>query len=225
LPTPPAVLDWTAQVATWPMMRNDTIGDCTCAAAGHMIECWTTNVGDPFTPADADVVAMYSAVSGYVPGNPATDVGATCEDALNYWMNTGLAGHKIAGFMSFDPKVRTDHEDSVDLFGGVYLGVQMPLSAQAQTGPGLVWDVPPGGATGDGEPGSWGGHAVPIVAYDSTGVTVVTWGALQKATWAFVSTYADEAYAVLAADWVDASTQLSPDNFAYSALQAYLKQI
>ena len=30
-----------------------------------------------------------------------------------------------------------------------------------------------------GQPGSWGGHAVPVVAYDVRGITWVTWGALQ----------------------------------------------
>ena len=38
LPPPPASKDYSRAVTTWPMMGNDTYGDCTCAAAGHMIE-------------------------------------------------------------------------------------------------------------------------------------------------------------------------------------------
>ena len=41
LPTPPASIDLTAHVGDWPMYANDTRGDCTTAAAGHMIEAWT----------------------------------------------------------------------------------------------------------------------------------------------------------------------------------------
>ncbi len=41
LPTPPERIDLTARVGDWPMYANDTRGDCTTAAAGHMIEAWT----------------------------------------------------------------------------------------------------------------------------------------------------------------------------------------
>ena len=41
LPAPPPALDLTAHVAEWPMYANDRRGDCTTAAAGHMIEAWT----------------------------------------------------------------------------------------------------------------------------------------------------------------------------------------
>ncbi|MGB6877319.1 MAG: hypothetical protein WBD87_14935, partial [Candidatus Acidiferrales bacterium] len=59
-PAPPSI-DWTAKISSWPMMANDTLGDCTCAAAGHMIECWTANLGDAFTPTNAQIIAAYSA--------------------------------------------------------------------------------------------------------------------------------------------------------------------
>src|SRR5437588_10617956 len=67
LPTPPGVKDFASKVAAWPMMKNDAIGDCTCAAAGHMIEQWTTYAGRAFVPSDHQIVAAYSAVSGYDP--------------------------------------------------------------------------------------------------------------------------------------------------------------
>ena len=41
LPTPPDRIDVTANVGEWPMYANDTRGDCTTAAAAHMIEAWT----------------------------------------------------------------------------------------------------------------------------------------------------------------------------------------
>jgi hypothetical protein len=78
-----------------------------------------------------------------------------------------------------------------------YIGLALPISAQNQD----VWAVPPGGSAGEGSPGSWGGHAVPIVAYDSRGLTVITWGATKRMTWQFLDTYCDEAYALLSQDW------------------------
>jgi hypothetical protein len=37
LPIPPASFDLTSKVSSWGMMDNDQIGDCTCAAAGHLL--------------------------------------------------------------------------------------------------------------------------------------------------------------------------------------------
>ena len=41
LPAPPPELDLAEQVISWPMYANDRIGDCTTAAAAHMVEAWT----------------------------------------------------------------------------------------------------------------------------------------------------------------------------------------
>jgi hypothetical protein len=47
------------------------------------------------------------------------------------------------------------------IFGGAYIGVELPITAQNQN----VWDVP-ANLTPDDEPGSWGGHAIYLVGYD-----------------------------------------------------------
>lgn len=202
LPTPPASCDLTAKVgASWGMMDNDQIGDCTCAAAGHLIMEWTANAGKKMvTPTDQQIVAAYSAITGYNPTTGANDNGANEIDVLNYWRQTGIAGHQIAAYLALEPSNHNHIMDSVYIFEGCYIGLQLPISAQAQTQIHQPWSVPPGGTTGDGKPGSWGGHAVPVVAYDVRGVTVVTWGALQRMTWTFWETYCDEAYAILSND-------------------------
>ena len=138
------------------MMDNDSVGDCTCACAGHMVQTWTANCGNQVIIPDAAILSAYEAVSGYRPGQPSTDVGATCEDVLAYWKNTGIGGHVIVGYASVDLTDKSEVEDSVYLFGGTYLGINMPISAQDQTGPGLVWDVPPGGPRGNVRSGELG---------------------------------------------------------------------
>jgi len=73
LPTPPASVDWSPAVTVpWGMMHNDTVGDCTCAAAGHLIMEWTANVGAETTPSDEAILAAYSAITGYDPSTGAT---------------------------------------------------------------------------------------------------------------------------------------------------------
>ena len=78
LPVPPASFDLTSKVKAWGMMDNDQIGDCTCAAAGHLIIEWTANAKKKMvTPTDKQIVAAYSAITGYNPVTGANDNGAT----------------------------------------------------------------------------------------------------------------------------------------------------
>ena len=225
LPSPPAAFDLTQKVTAWGMMDNDQIGDCTCAAAGHLIMEWTANAGKKMvTPTDKQIVAAYSAVTGYNPTTGANDDGAVEIDVLNYWRQSGIAGHKIGAYMALEPKNHAHIMDSVYIFEGCYIGVELPKSAQAQTQNHQPWSVPPGGPTGDGQPGSWGGHAIPVVAYDAHGVTVVTWGSLQRMTWSFWEAYCDEAYAILSKDYLNGKKQ-APQGFSLAQLQADLADL
>jgi hypothetical protein len=204
LPAPPATMDLTKKIKVpWGMMDNDQLGDCTCAAAGHLIMEWTTNAqSKTVTPTDQEIVDAYSAVTGYNPATGANDNGAVELDVLNYWRQTGIANHKIQAFMALEPANHAHVMDAVWIFGGCYIGLALPKAAQAQTQNHQPWSVTSAGTTGDGAPGSWGGHAVPVVAYDSRSLTVVTWGALQTMTWGFWAAYCDEAYAILSPDFL-----------------------
>lgn len=209
--------DWSSKVNTWPMMLNDRIGDCTIAAAGHMIEQWTTYTDAGFAPTDQQILAAYEAVSGYQPGQPSSDNGAVMIDVLNYWRKTGIGAHTIAGYVGLNPVLQTEVRAAAYLFGNVYLGIQLPMSAQTQT----VWQVPAQGPNGSGAPGSWGGHCVPVVQFDLHGLTVVTWGTLQRMSWQFLRTYCDEAYGVLSKDWIS-SANIAPNSFSILQLTADL---
>lgn len=219
-PPAPASENWGTKVNQWGMLGNDTIGDCTTAAAGHMIEAWTSDVGTELVVPESAVITAYSAVSGYDPVTGANDNGAYCLDVLNYWRKTGIDSRKITAYAALRPGHQYHMEAAVYIFGSAYLGLQMPLSAQYQN----IWDVPAEGLQGDGAPGSWGGHAVPIVAYSPSGVTVVTWGYLQEATWAFLKAYCDEAYAVLSADFLNAA-KVSASGFNLVQLKADLHKV
>lgn len=59
LPPPPDAANWGKNVASWPMYLNNKYGDCTCAAAGHMIETWTAATGKEKSPTDAQILKFY----------------------------------------------------------------------------------------------------------------------------------------------------------------------
>jgi hypothetical protein len=201
-------------VDAWPMYGNDRLGDCTIAAVGHMIQAWTSDAGAPRQIADADVE------QAYIPGTGTDDTGRFELDVLNYWRTTGVGADKIAAYAAIDPSNHAHVMAAAYLFGGVYIGVALPTTAQGQP----VWDVVGDGKTGPSQPGSWGGHAVDVVAYDSDGLTIVTWGALLKMTWGFWDAYVEEAYAVISPDFLNAAGQ-TPAGFDAAALQADLAAV
>ena len=213
---PPSAVDWYSKVAAWPMYLNDQIGDCTCAEVGHQIESAST-YGESTTVelTDADVLALYEAVSGYRPSDPATDRGAVIQRVLGYWRRTGVAGHRLLAFAQVDHTNLPEVEQAVGLFGSLDLGMQVPAVAMTQTQAGQPWDV-----TGN-DGAIEGGHCIELVGYDPTYAYVVTWGAIQKMTWAFWTKYVDESWAAILPEWLNAQGT-DPQGLDLAALGADL---
>ena len=221
LPVAPTRCDWAKSVPTWPMYANDRLGDCVIAGMGHQVEAWTGAAGKRIATVDeATVIKVYSAITGYDPNDPNTDNGTVELDALNYWRRKGIGGHRIGAFASVHPSDRALVRDGVYLFGGLFLGLALPISAQSQS----VWDVPVSGPHGQGAPGSWGGHCVIVTSYDERYVTCVTWGALMRMTWAFFTTYVDEAYAAISNDFLTTAGK-APNGFDVATLRADLSRV
>jgi hypothetical protein len=218
LPPPPPAKDWTNGITGWGMMLNDQLGDCTIAGAAHAVQVWTANSGKIATVPDATIEKTYEQWDGYVPGQPNTDNGGVELDVLNDWQKGGFAGHKLVAFA--DPQFTNLDQirQSIALFGGVYIGLGLPLTAQTQD----VWDVvPKGGAKA--KPNSWGGHCVFVPKYDQKTFTCITWGQLKTMTVAFWQKYCDEAHTLLGQDWL--AKKVSPAGFNQAQLMADLAAI
>jgi hypothetical protein len=197
LPTPPPALDLTTHVRAWPMYRNDRIGDCTTAAAGHMIEAWSAAARG--RAVEVPETAVVNAFEHVKIVDPATgEEGAVELDVLKYWRKIGIGRHRIGAFARVGVHDHVLVRTAAWLFGGVYIGIQLPVTAQTQR----VWDWT-GALSGDARPGSWGGHAVDVVRYDARSLTVVTWGRLKEMTWSFWERYVDEAWAAISADFLN----------------------
>lgn len=213
LPPAPPHVDYVSEVPNWPMYDNDVLGDCTCAAVGHMEEAWSFNAGHGVIPPDSAVDLMYwetgdpPSTSG-TAGGP-TDDGRDEPSVLDYWQRTGLGSSEIAGWAEIDltkPGALDLLRSAVYVFGGVYTGAGLPITAQGQS----VWKVVGDPATDpNSAPYSWGGHAIPILRFTNKpgaqGMTVITWGAPLRMTLGFFQAYFDEAYAVVSKDWLEAT--------------------
>jgi hypothetical protein len=206
----------------WGMLGNDQYGDCAEAAGMHGAQLWRDRAGfskAALVPTAAQTLAAYSAITGFNPNNPNSDNGTVLTDALNYWRKTGFDGVQIDAYASVTPKNTLDAKGAVADFGGLYIGVELPLTAQDQF-PG-TWSVVPGAGSAAR---SWGGHCIYVTGYDAHGLYAVTWGAIQAMTWDWFETYCDEAYACLSKSWLEKCGK-SPSGMAWGQLDAALANL
>jgi hypothetical protein len=208
--TPPASVDWYSKVDanTWGMDGNDDVGDCTCAEVDHSTKARQVAAGNTEVRSSAaEVLAAYSAVTGYNPSDPSSDQGAVMQDVRDYWRKHGitLGGNldKITLFAAVDHADLTLIKWCVARFGAVALGFNFPASAMGQFNAGRPWDVVPRSPLE-------GGHAVSMIGYDATYAYVVTWGQVQKMTWAFFRAYVEEAWTDISTDWVNSQSGQDP---------------
>lgn len=226
LPALPASVDWGTGIIDWGMMLNDQYGDCTAAGAGHLFKLWNDKAVRQIVIHDTDILAFYelcTAAEGaeFAPGPPPlNDNGCAELDVLKQLKSIGFAGHKIDSYVSVNPQRHELIKAAIYFFGGCYIGVNLPLDAQNQG----IWRTTDPQLHGDAAPGSWGGHCVILTAYDDNGLTCITWGQEKRLTWDWLDAYCDEAYALLAQDWLGTNA-VSPGNFNMAQLTADLAQL
>jgi len=232
MPPPPAACDYTkgAAAALSKMYDNDTLGDCVIAGMAHVVGVLTGNAGSkPFLYSNAQIIGLYSAIGGYVPGDPATDQGCDEQTALNYWENNGAlppkttsptGAHKIAGWMTVDSTNVEEWQTALWLFENLYFGIELPDAwiNPMPSASGFTWDVA-------GAPDPNNGHCVAGVAYTSAGVTIDTWGMTGLMTNAAVAKYPNQAsggelYTVVSMDAIGKANQKAPSGFDWSQLIA-----
>jgi hypothetical protein len=197
LPATPPSADWISHVPEWPMYGNDTIGDCGPAGLGHVVESVTTYAqGHTVEVTEQDVIDFYSEVSGFRPGDESTDVGVVLQDMLGYALKHTFAGHEIVAFAAVDVSNATEVQLGIDLFDAVITGINLPKSAEDQFNAGRPWDYVRGSRI-------LGGHCVPVLRYDQSGIDGVTWAAVQRMTAAFWRRYVAEGWIVITREWAD----------------------
>ena len=224
LPTPPAQFGHETLFApkAWGMLGNDEWGDCAWAGPAHETMILTAEGGHPAAFSTSSVLSDYAAGTGFnpnagPPGNNPTDQGSNVRDVLKYRRATGILDaanqrHQIGAFVKLDQSNPTEIYQALYLFQAVGLGLQFPDSAQQQFQSGEPWDVVPGAKIE-------GGHYVPLVARRAN-LEIVTWGALQQMTEAFLTKYCDEAWAYISVE--DLTSGVDPEGFALTQLQSDL---
>jgi hypothetical protein len=212
------------------MFGNDNWGDCTCAGAANKFIHDSCHTGTVLIPTEAEVLALYSAVTGFdpnagPPGNNPTDNGAAMTDVLAYLQSTGMTiggqVYKILGWAQIDSTNLAHRQLGCQLFGGTYVGVNLPASADSQfvEGQQCNWEVVPGSQIE-------GGHCIFRPGYGSEGDDYVTWANwFVKASAAWSSTYVEEEYVLITEQWFNQATQETPGGLDLTTLEADLAAI
>ena len=184
-----------APVAAWSRVeatpritgQNDQIGDCVPTACANAIETAMGSAGifDAVIP-NGDVIAAYSAVTGYSPQNPASDQGTDPAAMFGWWQSNDLFGHRLVEAAAVDPRDPSAIRETIQSHGGVFLTIGLSLENQNQR----VW-MP------DGTSGSWGHHAIWADEFDGGILFCTSWGEVQPIDWRYVSGgFVDSAFAL-----------------------------
>jgi hypothetical protein len=119
--------------------------------------------------------------------------------------------NETKGYLALEPGNLRHLYQASYLFGVAGIGLRLPASAVAQNERGEVWDVVPNSPIG---------HYVSPVGRRAAGLVVVTWGAIQVMTEAFLQAYCDEAIAYVSRECL--IDQKSPEGFSYADLMSDL---
>lgn len=184
-------INWKGTIADnqWQPLGNDTVPDCTVAAADHMMMCWTTNSRSAPWQFSPDL-----AIDDFNNYRNAAD-SAAMQHILDKWQSTGL--RKADGsFVTIDDFALLDinHpnallvqvQQSIGLLGGCAIGIQLPKYAvvYANGAPAPKGQFPTQWNLSAAELDAKGpdaakdpkaGHAVNAVGFDGTSLQVVTW--------------------------------------------------
>jgi hypothetical protein len=231
LPTPPAGPLYRlhpARLSNFRLYGNDQCGDCTIAAKAHLIGNYTGNItGTPAVFTDEQVLADYSRLSGYKPGDDSTDTGLSEIVVLNDWKtNAGLGiEYKIDSYVTIDATNQQHVMIAIWLFYGAYLGIELPDAwvSPMPSEDGFVWQVA-------GPPNPENGHAVAAVDYNVNGLTILSWGMYGVITWKAVAKYLavsgnGEMHIPITKEIIRAGSQTSPQALNWDQLIADSKEI
>ena len=229
-PAPPSV-DYTMGIKDFSMMLNDSLGDCVIAAIGHAQQIFSAaarSVAD--TPPDSTILAGYQQWCGYSPSDPSTDQGCYEISVLNAWRKSSFYSYSLSMYADPNPRNLGEIKQAIHLFGGVFIGIQLPLSIQGSS----VWDVRSGP---DAIPGSWGGHAVWVPKYvtnpdGSVTFTCISWGGLIDITEAFWlysdpanGPYIDEVHALISPEFINRRSGKTPVGLNLMQMEADMRQV
>jgi hypothetical protein len=224
MPLPPPACNYrdAAEVALANVYGNDTLGDCVIAGIAHLIGVFTGNSGEPVLFTLPQIIKLYSAIGGYVPGDESTDNGCDEETALNYWENNGFPDgeNKVSGIISVNPNEPRIYRTALWLFENLFFGCELPDEwiTPFPSGNGFKW-----GVAGPANPDN--GHCFIGCAYKEEGIIIDSWGMFGVVTDAAIQYYMNQnqggqMFCVISPEIIKKAILKAPSGFDWTQLVA-----
>ncbi len=195
----------------WGADGNNQFGNCVIACAAHIIDSVTENESGAETPRIPDnLVVQLSRQMGALHGY-------NILDRLNWWRQRGMWGHQLQAFAAVALHNHPLAQFGINAFGALDIGVNLPLAWQGTA----TWECGTGRRF---DPGSWGGHSVPILGYDATWLYACSWGGIIPMSYDAFDMYVSESYVDLLPEWF-AKNNVSPSGLDVTALLSDLSQV
>jgi len=226
-PPTPATVDWLKSGISWGSMGNLTYGDCVEAAGGHAKMIWDSYTSPSTPPPTAtEILALYTAITGFNPDNPNTDQGTDMLTFMKYWRTHGILGKKIDAFLALTANDLQELQQATWLAGTVLVGLAMPVSAQGQQEWTILEPVRKRHWPPQKRWGSWGGHCVPVgafsTAYNETGI--ISWGEELLMAGNFYQRYNDEAWVPISKEWIESNGE-APNYLDLAAIETAVRAL
>ncbi len=194
IPNPPHTVKIPREIPAynWGVLGNDQYGDCTYAGLAHLLMAWNSEVKEHDPVPDAETV-----VKDYLVKSP-NDQGLAEADVLSDFRTEGIFGSKCLAYVQATQTIKA-LQQVIAFYGGAYMGVALPESAQQQFVPGRpsLWTPVPNSPIE-------GGHCIVAVGYNPHAVQVVTWGQIVDVTYPWIMDYMDEVWAVIPHEFQEA---------------------
>jgi len=217
-------VDWGQQVKSWPMLKNDQLGNCTIASLFHLVQAMSSfggTVDEIQLGTDDEAVRAYTDIDGYNAKDPSTDQGGDPSHVFHMWLAQGIT---IAGVSNMPLAVFRLPVNNIALcrttlayLGPLVLDVALPIVAQTQD----TWAAP-AALTGNAAPGSWGGHQLICTRLGASSMNLPTWDLVKTAELNWWSAYVEQVWAIIHPLWLRAG--MAPSGFDFAQLIAFGSQ-
>ena len=216
---PPQIPDW-GMFANGPDPTCDVegapFGDCVIAGSAHAIMAVNAVLGTADHVPNSD-----QAADEYLAETGGADAGLNMADHLALWRAQGIFAddgdpNRLPAYAPVSNGSILSLHRAIWLFRDCKMGWQLPETAEAQLQAGEPFTVVPGAQT-------VGGHDMEGVGYDDQWIYLVTWERLWRASYGFVATYCDEAFALLMQSVKERG--FGPTKIDYATLEADLNRL
>lgn len=192
-PSCPLAADNLQAIQDFGLYRNDQFGVCGPTSIANGRKVTTRQAGNEVSPTQDDVFDLYrrSGNTNFDPATGADDNGVDMQTMFEEVHKNGIGGIRSLAFAKVDVANLNEVKAAIDIFGVLYLGVNLQAAQQAQTDTGL-WDF--------NNSAEWGGHAVLAGKYgpnQGNDIGIISWAKSIGLTDTFWEKQVEEAWIVI----------------------------